>query len=75
MKCLHAYTLNNHYNWSQNVSFSQAKPEQSSSSAKVQPKPAVERKPCVPTAAGKQYLICLFWNQTQKAWLLFVLQC
>ncbi|XP_016146855.1 N-acetyltransferase ESCO1-like [Sinocyclocheilus grahami] len=29
----------------------EVKPEQPSSSAKVQPKPAVERKPCVPTSA------------------------
>ncbi|KAF4095633.1 hypothetical protein G5714_023236 [Onychostoma macrolepis] len=31
----------------------EVKPEQSSSSAKVQPKPAVERKPCVPTATAE----------------------
>ncbi|KTG38682.1 hypothetical protein cypCar_00038731 [Cyprinus carpio] len=32
----------------------EVKPEQSSSSAKVQPKPAVERKPCVPTTADNK---------------------
>uniref|UniRef100_A0A8C2JUC6 Establishment of sister chromatid cohesion N-acetyltransferase 1 n=1 Tax=Cyprinus carpio TaxID=7962 RepID=A0A8C2JUC6_CYPCA len=32
----------------------EVKPEQSSSSAKAQPKPAVERKPCVPTTADNK---------------------
>jgi len=35
------------------LQFSQVKPEQSSLSAPVQPKPPVEKKPCTPTPAGR----------------------